>query len=372
VVGVPRRIEAAAAIEILSAEVWRKNLARSELVILDWQTLVRIPESQLATLDVAAVNLACAEGLPGAERIDASGCLRMLDHWAEGIGRLMPNAIETAFQHHPERWDHSENKFRAVSMILALQKHCGVRYNPTKLDPKVDDPFELDDVFIHGALLGCGGTCASLPVIYAAVGRRLGYPIRLVRTKSHLFNRWDDPRRGESFNLEGSANGVSSYADDHYGARWKYPVSQVAIEDYGYLKSLTPREEVALFIAERAFQWLDAGEYRRAVECCRAAIGLHPDTFSWKESFLLILEKWTQALTLKFPGLRPSIRVQWDNQRHWLILPYELEKRLHAIHSLDAVLNHPEYDWLYWQPMRKGQLPVAPVPKQFIHTPSRI
>jgi hypothetical protein len=66
-------------------------------------------------------------------------------------------------------------------------------------------------------------------VVYAAVGRRLGYPIRLVRTKLHLFNRWDDETTGERFNIDGSAyRGVNSHPDEHYGAYWKYPVSKVA------------------------------------------------------------------------------------------------------------------------------------------------
>jgi hypothetical protein len=38
--------------------------------MLNWNELARWPERQLATVDVADVNLACADGLPGSEKID--------------------------------------------------------------------------------------------------------------------------------------------------------------------------------------------------------------------------------------------------------------------------------------------------------------
>ncbi len=36
-----------------------------------WQQLVRWPEAELARLEVAAMHLACADGLPGSEKIAA-------------------------------------------------------------------------------------------------------------------------------------------------------------------------------------------------------------------------------------------------------------------------------------------------------------
>ena len=63
-------------------------------------------------------------------------------------------------------------------------------------------------LFIHGIIDGPGGTCASMPVLYVAVGRRLGYPLKLVEARGHLLLRWDDPlgqRLGtpDVFNVEG-------------------------------------------------------------------------------------------------------------------------------------------------------------------------
>jgi hypothetical protein len=43
-------------------------------------------------------------------------------------------------------------------------------------------------------------------VLYVAIGRRLGYPLKLVECKGHLFVRWEDAK--ERFNIEGTSRGL--------------------------------------------------------------------------------------------------------------------------------------------------------------------
>ena len=62
-----------------------------------------------------------------------------------------------------------------------------MRYHPGKKLP--DSTFEDVDHFLQGIFLSEGGTCGSMPVLYAAIGRRLGYPIMLTATNSHLLAR---------------------------------------------------------------------------------------------------------------------------------------------------------------------------------------
>ena len=64
----------------------------------DWQALTRLSDEQLGRYDIAAVNLACAVGLPGAEVIDAEGCLKALDAWARGVRRVTERSIDTEFR----------------------------------------------------------------------------------------------------------------------------------------------------------------------------------------------------------------------------------------------------------------------------------
>jgi hypothetical protein len=133
--------------------------------------------------------------------------------------------------------------------------------------------------FIHGMIPMSGqttadtpgGTCASLPVLYVAVGRRLGYPLRLVTTCGHVFARWDgrdhpNPAWRERFNIEGSGEGFSSYDDEHYKT-WPFKISDADVRANGYLVSLTPMEEFAQFLAARGHCGLDNGQVAFAARC---------------------------------------------------------------------------------------------------------
>ena len=92
------------------------------------------------------------------------------------------------------------------------------------------------------------GTCSSLPVLYVAVGRRLGYPLKLVSTKEHLFARWEDTRN--HLNMEGTSHGFISENDDYYKT-WPCSVSDEEIKTNNYLKAMTAKEELACFMATR-------------------------------------------------------------------------------------------------------------------------
>src|SRR5262249_15057556 len=154
-------------------------------IMLDWKQFPTLPDGQLGALDVAEVNLACAAGLPGAPtEAEARECIDRLDHYAR-CARLYTDRHLPDFRANPSLWGGSEALFRVLRLVALLRDLYGVRYHPARIPDGA--PFGAADTFIHGALLGEGGTCASLPVVYAAVGRRLGYPIRLVAAKAHLF-----------------------------------------------------------------------------------------------------------------------------------------------------------------------------------------
>ena len=49
---------------------------------LSLQQLIELPEKDLAQVDIAAMNLACAVGLPGSEKLNIPSALARLDQWA--------------------------------------------------------------------------------------------------------------------------------------------------------------------------------------------------------------------------------------------------------------------------------------------------
>jgi tetratricopeptide (TPR) repeat protein len=241
--------------------------------------LLAIPLTDLARVDIARANLLCAEGLPGSEMIDVSATLARLDDWALLVARETERHLYRL--HDPRYADHyrrSEAYLRVSFLLQTLQEDCGVRYDPAGIySPDFSDS---RSAFIHGTFDPArGGTCASLPVLYVAVGRRLGYPMHVVRTRGHVFCRWDAPG-GERLNIEGT-NGFTAYPDDFY-RRWPWALSPEDEQSGEYLVALTPAQEVALFMAARGHTLFDVGQYRAAAYAYGEALRLAPEFISFK------------------------------------------------------------------------------------------
>lgn len=237
--------------------------------------LLTLPDRELGQLDIGWQNLECAAGLPGAEGLDYAKCLRMLDDWAEQVREATAERVPQ-FRQCPEWCDNSEAIFRMVVLVNHLQLECGVRYNPDRIyDPDFTDSCHL---FIHGLFTEHGGTCASMPVFYVAVGRRLGYPLRLVNAKAHVFLRWDDAEGLSGFppervNIEGATRGMDSHPDEFYHT---WPMRIDPRESGQYLHSLTPREALASFLALRGNCLQDNARFDEAAHAYRCACMLAP------------------------------------------------------------------------------------------------
>lgn len=331
----------------------------------DWRKLCTLSDGELARLDIAAVNLACATGLPGAERIDVPGCLRTLDCWASTIRRWTDAAYREFFLPAPEEYENSEAYFRVLAMITCLQRHCGVRYDPSKVGLGLEVEPEFDELFIHGVIEGHSGTCATLPVIYAAVGRRLGYPIKLVAARRHLFCRWEEPERGIRFNIEGSGVGFSSYPDEHY-RRWPTPFDHPEVERaFGYLKTFSPRRELANFIAERGYAFVRVRRFREAIETFIQAYELDKEHFLFPATILNVASVWKEyQLALYPPNFPEPLNVLFRrDRRRWPSIPWGVEREIASMHCVEWLLNDPQRKSKYWDPMRSGTLPIHEMPR---------
>jgi hypothetical protein len=331
--------------------------------MLDWRSLTPLSDAELAAHDVAAVNLACADGLPGAEAIDAPGCLQTLDRWAVGIRRVTERAIETSYRRDPARYDHSVSLFRVVRMVAALQKDCEVRYDPAKIGAKPTDPFDFHEHFVHGPIQGPGGTCATLPILLAAVGRRLGYPIRLVKAKCHMFARWDDPATGERFNIDWSQQGLMNTPPDDRYRLWPYPINDEEERLYGYLKSLTPREELAQFVARRGYRWWDVGQYRRAVAALLVAVEVDRSDAMYPVMVREYTDLWDRHLRRRRPSGFPKMEIRvHPEHRRWPVVPWDLEKKIRFLEAAEELLDKPDLIRDYWDPLRQGRPTTGPRP----------
>jgi hypothetical protein len=69
-----------------------------------WQTYLTLSNDELARLDIAAVNLQCALGLPGSERIDVAGCIRTIESWVPVVRRWTEAAYLEYFLRDPSQF----------------------------------------------------------------------------------------------------------------------------------------------------------------------------------------------------------------------------------------------------------------------------
>jgi len=129
-------------------------------------------EAELAKRDIAEVNLSVAQGLPLAGNFDIEALLRQLDEWSV----LVERAISRSWKRRSSaEYSHlTGNQFRLLVMVTTIQRDLGVQYNLPFTDGEYDAT-DSRNLFLHGILAGHGGTCVTMPVLYIAIGRRLGF-----------------------------------------------------------------------------------------------------------------------------------------------------------------------------------------------------
>jgi hypothetical protein len=241
--------------------------------------LLTLTPARLGQVPLAELNVLCAAGLCTTNEPDLQACAATLETWAARV-RCETERHRYRFERNPSEFEHSAGFFRMLMLCVVLTEDFGIHYDTARragpAATRGDDGFFADSssVFLHG-LLGAErkGTCSSLPVLYVAMGRQLGYPLKLVTTRGHLFVRWEG--EGERFNVEATAWGLSRFDDDYY-RRWPFELHPGEEASEGYLKSLTAPEELAVFLSIRGMCLREQGRLSEAVEGFAAAVKLAP------------------------------------------------------------------------------------------------
>ena len=313
-----------------------------------WQQLAYLGEEELARQDVAVLNLAAAEGLPGGPTpLQERDCVDHLDHYARTVADYTNRRLPD-FEKCAKDYDYSEAKFRVVLMVSMLQKTHGVRYNPAKI--AADTIHTAADSFVHGPLVGAGGTCASLPVVYAAVARRLGYPLRLVGCKQHVFCRWESLL--DRFNVEVNERGTDSPPDGFY-RQGLYQFEPEREQFHRFLVTRTVSEEFADFVTQRGYLWIDENDFRQALEAFAWACKLAPLNKSYEWCLVQYLEKWGERLGALLPPNFPTLSIEHPRVRRHPWLPDLVERRIIICETVERVLNAPHHG-AWWEELRRS------------------
>ncbi len=226
--------------------------------------LATLPEDELETIDPLVVNMIVAKELPELTDIDFGKYVRIVDGWAErissGLAAAEANgATDPSYEVDPNIW-------RAGGMAIAVAgRSIGIMYTR---DVTLTDHADL---FVPGMIETKEGTCSNMPMLHLAIGWRLGWPLKAVVTRDHMWCRWDDgvpgPDDGGSyFNLEATAasnegggwGGFSTPTDEQYIKDFQTPLK--AIESGSDMVSLTARQTLGVLLQQRAGYWRAQGK----------------------------------------------------------------------------------------------------------------
>lgn len=320
------------------------------MATINWQGIARWPEADLARVGLDVANLLCALGLRGAGQIDIDECRRTLDQWAARV-REETTRLGYLFQRQPESYLNSEAYFRMMVLVTVLQRDLGVHYSP-RFTAMADSEFfaRPEHLFIHGVLKSREGTCSSLPPTFAAVGRRLGYPLKLVTASQHIFLRWEGPT-GERFNIECTSQGLVCHTDEHY-RQWPRELSDEQLHRYCALQSLTPRQELAIFIGNRGHVCRENDDLWGAVYSYLHASDLHCENWSWSNSLLDAMNRWDGKLRNLTPIGFPSMAILFPS-RGFPNVPLDLERGFCEMAAREKLLTSVSNQERWWKSLRR-------------------
>jgi hypothetical protein len=319
-----------------------------------WKHIAQEPEAEIARLDPAFVQFTTNMGFPGSERLDPHTCLAKVRVMARRVEEYTEQRLWT-FRQNPERFENSKAYFQALCLATVLQQEFDIRYDLAKA-PR-DVPFEVEDTTIQGIILGNGGTCVSLPVLYAAVGRILRYPIKLVHSwvnqlVGHQFARWDGG--GARFNIETTGTGLCTPPDDHYRTG-VYEMTPEIEQQGQFLVSCTPKQELAWHLRERGIRWRDLGNWQYACEALAWALSLDPTNVAHQDGLHFVLNHWKDLTNAQKPPQFPElfIRLPRDFRFTPASLPVRYEQDIFGQMAVECLLTHPQWAPM-WERMRRG------------------
>gem|GEM_PF-1980289 len=252
--------------------------------------LLLLSPDQLDKVDIALINLLCAVGLRGSENLNVQQCIGTLNTWALNIDWETKRNFHR-YAERPAEFKNSLAYYRMGMLGTVLAEDLQIQYNPTFEQRQLKtelvawslqdwEAFYSDsrDIFLHGLLTGRRfGTCSSMPFLYVALARRLGYPVNLASRKYHLYARYEE-HNGRHLNIEATENQGFATPSDEELKNEQFVMTDEEIRDCGWLRPLSNKEVLGICLFNRAHCLRSMKRYDDAVTTLTQAKRYVPDT----------------------------------------------------------------------------------------------
>jgi len=117
------------------------------------------------------------------------------------------------------------------------------------------------------------GNCITMPILFLALGQRLGLKMTLAQAPLHIFIKYTDDA-GLTWNLEATSGG--GFTRDLW-YRQKLPMSDEAVANGTYLRALDREEAVALIASFLVEHHLAEGQFEAAISTADVILQHYPD-----------------------------------------------------------------------------------------------
>lgn len=263
--------------------------------------LLALPDDELEKIDVLELNLAVSRKVKGQENTDYSHYCNTVDKWTSQFSLKLREA-EQLFNNSPHIWKNDIDFFRMGMLSSFLEHEIKIAYNEKQKYIKAIRYKNLGDLFLYGLIDTKMGTCATMPTLHVAIGRRLGWPVSLACIGHHFVCRFDN---GEKvYNLETTATDRGGYSlgTDKECIQW-YSIPEQAIKSGSDLRSFSAREMLGTFIAFRARHYNDTGHTELAdCDYALARWAFPKNRLIYTNSFALSIWRGSQLFEPREPG----------------------------------------------------------------------
>jgi regulator of sirC expression with transglutaminase-like and TPR domain len=175
---------------------------------------------------------------------------------------------------------------RTLAMRDVLFRDNGFKYDHHPLARKNQRNYLLD-----GILDTKKGICVTMPLLYVAVGQRLGYPVHVVSVPDHIFVRYVH-RDFPELNIE-TTSGGKYFTDADYIRR--HGVTDTGVRSGCYMRPLSHREQLGQLIATNAFVHALNRDAPKCLEYLKASLLLAPRCAETYEQISAIHEAYAKV-----------------------------------------------------------------------------
>ena len=144
--------------------------------------LMAMSDDQLEQVDIVEMNIAVAQEIPGLDKLEYSKYRRIVDGWTNQFRQWLPT-VGHAFHQDPGKYKNDINFFHLGMLAQFLDQSVGIAYNEKQKQIMLQDRktgkkasvryTNAGDLLLHGLLDTNRGTCATMPTLHVAIGRRL-------------------------------------------------------------------------------------------------------------------------------------------------------------------------------------------------------